>query len=148
MLPRVEAASIPSPQADLPRTRRLGDRIGDGLLYGLTAAAAILSIVVVFAIIWRVFDGAWPAMKAFNVAFLWHSTWNANLNQFGARDLIIGTVVTLARPPERAGGNRGRFHAGQHSSSVGPMWGPSPVRHTTFTCCVPRPSRRRRDSRR
>jgi phosphate transport system permease protein len=94
MLPRVEAASIPSPSAELPRTRRLGDRIGDGLLYGLTAAAAILSIVVVFAIIWRVFDGAWPAIKEYGLSFLWHSEWNAPLSQFGAKEFIIGTVVT------------------------------------------------------
>jgi phosphate transport system permease protein len=93
MLPPVEAASIPSP-AELPRTRRLGDRIGDGLLYGLTAAAAILSIVVVFAIIWRVFDGAWPAIKAYGLSFLWHSEWNAPLSQFGAKEFIIGTIVT------------------------------------------------------
>jgi phosphate transport system permease protein len=94
MLPRVEAASLPSQPADLPRTRRLGDRIGDGLLYGLTAVAAILSIAVVFAIIWRVFDGAWPAIREYGLSFVWHGEWNAPLSQFGAREFIIGTVVT------------------------------------------------------
>jgi len=94
MLARVEAASIPA--APLPRTRRLGDRIGDGLLYGLTALAAILGVLVVFAIIWRVADGAWPAIKFFKLGFVYHNVWNVNLNggSFGARDLIIGTVVT------------------------------------------------------
>ena len=94
MLARVEAASIPA--GPLPRTRRLGDRIGDGLLYGLTALAAILGVLVVFAIIWRVADGAWPAIKIFKAGFLWDNQWNVNLNggSFGARDLIIGTVVT------------------------------------------------------
>ena len=94
MLARVEAASIPA--GPLPRTRRLGDRIGDGLLYGLTALAAILGVLVVFAIIWRVADGAWPAIKFFKVGFVYHNVWNVNLNggSFGARDLIIGTVVT------------------------------------------------------
>jgi len=94
MLARVEAASIPA--GSLPRTRRLGDRIGDGLLYGLTALAAILGVLVVFAIIWRVADGAWPAIKFFKLGFVYHNVWNVNLNggSFGARDLIIGTVVT------------------------------------------------------
>jgi phosphate transport system permease protein len=94
MLARVEAASIPA--GPLPRTRRLGDRIGDGLLYGLTALAAILGVLVVFAIIWRVADGAWPAIKFFKLGFVYHNVWNVNLNggSFGARDLIIGTVVT------------------------------------------------------
>src|SRR5215831_18713247 len=93
MLPRVEAASIPAGGA-LPRTRHVGDRIGDGLLHGLTAVAAIFSVLIVFAIIWRVADGAWPAMKDLGLSFLWDNKWNVTLNQYGARDFIIGTVVT------------------------------------------------------
>ncbi len=87
----MEAASV---QTGLPRTRHVGDRVGDGLLYGLTALASVLGVLVVFAIIWRVANGAWPAIKLFGISFLWHNQWNANLNQFGARDFIIGTVVT------------------------------------------------------
>jgi phosphate transport system permease protein len=93
MLTRVEAATVASRTA-LPRTRHIGDRIGDGLLYGLTALAAILGVLVVFAIIWRVADGAWPAVKLYKLGFLWHNEWNAPLNRYGARDFIIGTVVT------------------------------------------------------
>jgi phosphate transport system permease protein len=78
----------------LQRTRRFGDRVGDGLLHILTALAALLGVLVVFAIIWRVADGAWPAVKLFGISFVWRNEWNAPLNQYGARDLIIGTVVT------------------------------------------------------
>jgi phosphate transport system permease protein len=78
----------------LPRTRHFGDRIGDGLLYGLTAAASIVGVLTVAAIIWRVIQGAWPAIKVYKLGFLWHSEWNATLNQFGAKEFIIGTVVT------------------------------------------------------
>src|SRR5690349_489784 len=92
MLARVEAASIPA--GTLPRTRHRGDRVGDGLLYGLTALAAILGILVIAAIVWRVADGAWPAIRAYKLAFLWHDEWNAVTSKFGARDLIIGTLVT------------------------------------------------------
>jgi phosphate transport system permease protein len=81
-------------QPSLPRTRRSGDRVGDRLLYAFTALAAILGVLVVFAIIWRVADGAWPAVKLFGLSFVWHNEWNAPLNHYGARDLIIGTVVT------------------------------------------------------
>jgi phosphate transport system permease protein len=88
----MEAASIPAGR--LRSTRRLGDRIGDGLFYGIAALATLLGVAVVAAIIWRVIDGAWPAIKVFHLGFLWHNVWNAPLNQFGARDLIIGTVVT------------------------------------------------------
>ena len=89
---REEAASIPA--GSLPRTRGAGDRIGDGLLYGLTALAAILGVLLVLAIVWRVADGAWPAIEIFKAGFLWNNEWNVNLDRFGARDLIIGTVVT------------------------------------------------------
>ena len=89
----MEAASVPTP-AGLRRTRHAGDRIGDGALYGLTAAASILGVLVVFLIVWRVAVGAWPAIKAFKLAFIWHTQWNATLGQFGAREFIIGTLVT------------------------------------------------------
>jgi phosphate transport system permease protein len=80
--------------AALPRTRRAGDRLGDMALHALTALAAILGVLLVFAIVWRVADGAWPAIRIFKLGFLWHNVWNAPLNEFGARDLVIGTLVT------------------------------------------------------
>jgi phosphate transport system permease protein len=76
------------------RTRHLGDRIGDGLLYGLTALAAAIGLAIVAAIVWRIADGAWPAIRAYHLAFLWHNEWNPVTSQFGARDFIIGTIVT------------------------------------------------------
>jgi phosphate transport system permease protein len=89
----MEAAAIP-PTQGLKRTRHIGDRLGDGILYGLTALAALVGVGIVFAIIWRVADGAWPAIDEFGLSFIWHNTWNAPMNEFGARDLIIGTIVT------------------------------------------------------
>ena len=88
----MEAASIPA--GSLPRTRHTGDRVGDGLLYGLTALAAILGVLVIAAIVWRVADGAWPALRVYKLGFLWHNEWNAVTSKFGARDFIIGTIVT------------------------------------------------------
>ncbi len=78
----------------LARTRGVGDRLGDSLLNALTALAALIGVLVVFAIVWRVAAGAWPAVKLFHLGFVWHNEWNAPLNHYGARDLIIGTVVT------------------------------------------------------
>ena len=89
----VEAASVTAQQG-LQRTRGPGDRLGDKVLYGLTGLAALIGIAIVAAIVWRVADGAWPAIDKFGVSFLWHNVWNAPLDQFGARDLIIGTIVT------------------------------------------------------
>jgi phosphate transport system permease protein len=87
----MEAATL---TRTLPTTRRIGDRIGDVLLYGVTALAALIGVLIVFAIIWRVADGAWPAVKLFKLSFLWHNEWNAPMNKYGARDLILGSVVT------------------------------------------------------
>src|SRR6266852_3449642 len=91
--PRMEATSVPTP-AGLRRTRRRGDRFGDGLLYGLTAVASLIAVLIVIAIIWRVAEGAWPAMRAFGISFVWHNEFNPVTSKFGARDLIIGTLVT------------------------------------------------------
>jgi phosphate transport system permease protein len=89
----VEAASV-SASSRLPRTRRQTDRVGDVALYGLTALAAGVGLLIIAAIIWRVADGAWPAARHFGLGFLWHNEWNPVTLRFGARDLIIGTVVT------------------------------------------------------
>ena len=87
------AAPVPAP-ATLEPTRHRGDRLGEGAFYGLTAFAAAVGVALIAAIIWRVGDGAWPAMKVFHLSFVWHNDWNAVTSKFGARDLIIGTVVT------------------------------------------------------
>jgi phosphate transport system permease protein len=90
----MEAASVQNAPVGLHRTRRRGDRVGDGVLYGLTALASIVGLLVVAAIVWRVADGAWPAMRVFRLGFVWHNDFNPVTSKFGARDLIIGTVVT------------------------------------------------------
>ncbi len=89
----MEAAPVSAPLR-LPRTRRRSDRLGDVALYGLTALAAAIGLLIIAAIIWRIADGAWPAMRHFGLGFLWHNEWNPVTLRFGARDLIIGTVVT------------------------------------------------------
>jgi phosphate transport system permease protein len=80
--------------ATLARTRKRGDRLGDGALYGLTAAASLVGVLIVAAIVWRVAAGAWPAIKVFHLGFLWQNDWNPVTSHFGARDLILGTVIT------------------------------------------------------
>ena len=59
----MEAAAIPPSPAVSSARVDVGDRLGDGILYGLTALAALVGVVIVVAIIWRVADGAWPAIE-------------------------------------------------------------------------------------
>jgi phosphate transport system permease protein len=78
----------------LRRTRRFADRIGDNLLRGLTALAALLALLLVAAVIWKVADGAWPSVSHFGIAFVWHDQWNPVTSVFGAREFLIGTCIT------------------------------------------------------
>jgi phosphate transport system permease protein len=88
----VEAAAA-SPSV-LRRTRHLADRVGDYGLHVLTALAALLAMLIIAAIIYKVVEGAWPAMRHFGIGFVWHKTWNPVTGVFGAREFIIGTLVT------------------------------------------------------
>jgi phosphate transport system permease protein len=80
----------------LRRTRRLADRAGDRALECLTAAAALLAMLIIAAIVSKVVDGAWPAIRAFQVAFVWHGVWNPVIGHeaYGARNFVVGTLVT------------------------------------------------------
>jgi phosphate transport system permease protein len=85
--------AVPSTQP-LPVRRRLGDRLGDWLLYGLTAAATAASVVLLGAIVWKLFEVAWPAITKFGLDFVTRQGWDVQRNVFGALDFIWGTVIT------------------------------------------------------
>jgi len=90
----VETAAVP-PNV-LRRTRHIADRIGDNALYILTGLAAVVAMLVIAAIIYKVVDGAWPAIRHFGIAFIWDGSWNPVIGReaYGARNFIIGTLVT------------------------------------------------------
>jgi phosphate transport system permease protein len=84
------------PQSVLRRTRHLGDRIGDKALYGLTALAAAIAMLIIAAIVYKIVEGAWPAIRHFGITFVWDGSWNPVIGReaYGARNFIIGTLVT------------------------------------------------------
>jgi phosphate transport system permease protein len=84
----------PTPLPSLGRTRHLADRLGDHGLLGLTAAASLVAVITIAAIIEQVADAAWPAITHYGIAFLWHSTWNPVTDVYGAREYILGTLIT------------------------------------------------------
>jgi phosphate transport system permease protein len=86
-------SAVPSTHP-LPRHRRLGDRLGDLVLYGLTAAATAGAVVLLVAIAWQIFDTAAPAISRFGFGFLTHQGWDAVHDRFAALDFIWGTAVT------------------------------------------------------
>ena len=93
----MEATSAPTPPADALASRRaLTDRIGDAALKWITAAAAAGSVALIGLIVYKVVDGARPSIGKFGIAFVWHETWNAVTNQYGALDFVFGTAYTSA----------------------------------------------------
>jgi phosphate transport system permease protein len=93
--PPVEASSAPVPESAL-ESRRKRDRFGDTALRWVTAAATLGAVGLIGLIIYKVVDGARPAMSEFGISFVWHHTWDAVSNQFGALDFIFGTLYTTA----------------------------------------------------
>jgi phosphate transport system permease protein len=93
-LRRVAARDVSAGPSVLRRTRHIGDRVGDVALHGLTATAAAFAVLIIFGIVWKVVEGAWPAVEEFGISFVWESAWNPNTAIFGAREFIIGTLVT------------------------------------------------------
>jgi phosphate transport system permease protein len=75
------------------RLRRI-DRIGDGVLYGVCAFAALLGVVVLLLAGYQIIHGASPAISKFGLGFLVHTTWQPNFGVFGAGTVLFGTVVS------------------------------------------------------
>jgi phosphate transport system permease protein len=82
------------PYQGLARTRHALDRLGDGALKALTGLAALLAMLIIAAIAYKVVEGAWPAIRHFGIGFVWNGTWNPVTGVFGARWFIVGTLVT------------------------------------------------------
>ncbi len=75
------------------RLRRI-DRIGDGVLYGVCAFAALVGVATLFLIGYQVFHGAAPSISKFGLGFLVHTTWQPNFNVYGAGSVLFGTMVS------------------------------------------------------
>ena len=93
MLPRVEAAPLPAARPRADAASRRPDRRRRPLRPD-RRCAALVGVSIVVAIIWKVVDGAWPAIEEFGLASSGTTTGTRSTNEFGARDFIIGTIVT------------------------------------------------------
>jgi phosphate transport system permease protein len=70
------------------------DRLGDGLLYGVCAFAALLSMAVLVEVAYQVINGSSLAISRFGLAFVGHTTWAVPFERFGAAVMLYGTAVT------------------------------------------------------
>lgn len=76
------------------KSRRLSDRIGDGVLAGLCSLAALLTLVILAAVAYEVVNGAAPAVSKYGLSFLGNTTWRPNEDVYGAGTVIYGTLVS------------------------------------------------------
>jgi phosphate transport system permease protein len=87
-------SAVPSPHSLRGSGRRLGDRIGDVGFRLLTMAAAALTVFVVGAIVWKVFDLAHLAIQQNGIHFFTTTVWDPVHNEYGTLLFLYGTAVT------------------------------------------------------
>ena len=68
----------------------------DAAFRNLTRLAAFCVFALLAAIVVSLAIGAWPAMRAFGVEFLWTADWDPVQDHFGALVPIAGTLATSA----------------------------------------------------
>jgi phosphate transport system permease protein len=92
----VSAPAASTPGRVVLGRRRIGDRIGDVLLHGLTGAAALTALAVIGLLVFELIKQAWPAVSRFGLGFVTSRAWDPNPAKFnfGALDFIYGTAYT------------------------------------------------------
>ncbi len=89
----VSVTTIP-PRGPFDIPTRLADRIGEPALRILTTLAGVASVALLIWIAETVFNHASPAISAFGLGFIAHTTWDPVKNNFGAGAFIYGTLVS------------------------------------------------------
>jgi phosphate transport system permease protein len=90
----VSAPAASTPGRVVLGRRRIGDRIGDLLLHGVTGAAALTALVIVGLLVYELIKQAWPAITEFGLGFVTSRAWDPVKFDFGALDFIYGTAFT------------------------------------------------------
>jgi phosphate transport system permease protein len=78
----------------LQARRRLGGRLGDLTLVAVTGAAAVGSVVLVGAIVWKVLSLSGDSFDRFGFGFVTGRDWDPVKRVFGALPFIYGTAVS------------------------------------------------------
>jgi phosphate transport system permease protein len=69
-------------------------RLGDLLLQGAAAIAALGALVLVILIAWKVIQGARLSLSTFGLGFLTHVVWDPVHFKFGAASFLYGTAIS------------------------------------------------------
>jgi phosphate transport system permease protein len=87
---------VTSPIARRPAHAQRASRTGDRVLRGLCALAGIVVAITLLDLGYQLIHNSSPAISRFGVGFLGHEAWAPNFKNFGAADMIYGTVVSSA----------------------------------------------------
>jgi phosphate transport system permease protein len=82
-------AFLPPRSARVRRSHRV-----DRLFHRLTLICAFFVLVLFAGIFWALVAGAWPAIQAFGLPFIWTQIWNPVTQKFGGLAPIAGTLIT------------------------------------------------------
>jgi phosphate transport system permease protein len=74
--------------------RRSLDRLGDGVLYGVCALAALLAAAALGGVAYMIVHGASPAISKFGLGFVTETEWQPTFEVFGAGTVLFGTLVS------------------------------------------------------
>jgi len=77
-------------------TARRRWRFGDVALQGIAGLAALGLAALMVLLVYEVIDQAHASLSEFGLGFLNSSVWNTVHDEYGAADLIFGTLVTAA----------------------------------------------------
>jgi len=75
-------------------TARRRWRFGDVTLQGIAGLAAVGLAALMVLLVYEVVDQAHASLSEFGLGFLTSSVWNTVHDEYGAADLIFGTLVT------------------------------------------------------
>lgn len=75
-------------------TQRRSSRTTDLVFEWMARLAAVVTLLLLAAIILALVMGAWPAIKEYGLSFLWTSEWDPVQNKYGGLVMIYGTLMT------------------------------------------------------
>lgn len=75
-------------------TPRRSSRTADLLFEWMARLAAVVTLLLLAAIILALVMGAWPAIREYGLSFLWTSEWDPVQNKYGGLVMIYGTLMT------------------------------------------------------
>ncbi len=76
------------------RTLALKQKFMETLIGKSLTLSGLLFILLIFSIFMTLLFGAFPALRAFGLKFIFNSTWDPVAENFGALPFIVGTLIT------------------------------------------------------